>query len=423
MDDVVAAHKTPAGDYLVQSMEGRWLALYGPSGELKMGRLLDSGLESCRLHTQPGSWLPHLRMGETSTRLGNSLEPLGWEKSPEVAYKVAEGVSLVLSGHHSYALKLNGMDLAYRGEGPYPGTRITEAYARSASTFDLRDNHGSRLSVDRVYQQPQASPGNVTRVFGKLTSDGIGSIPCARWAISRDGKFYDVSAARRPVLNPDGVPYVDRVMGIGVADGELAVDLSTHVVRLGSDGVRASFMREEPVSVPHAIRYLRHQDTREAALAVRGFASPLIGASDGLGVGGPSEYQVPCADIPSRRLSFVRPTAGANIQLILRQSYGQQDRRHIYPAGRLFCGSQLAVDRVNVVASRDGRVYLRHEPDAAGIVPEIPTAWPGIRNRSGPQVAIDTLDDLSHPWSEPRRWLIDGRGELGWRELGRRWGD
>jgi hypothetical protein len=422
MDDVVAAHKTATGDYLVQSMEGRWLAVYGANKQLRKGLLLDSDLSSARLHTQPQTWVSHLRKGDLSIGLGETLVPGPSYTSPKIEYEVTEGTSLVLTSGHLYGLKMSSIGSVYRGQDSYPGSRFSAAYANGSTSFTLLDDHGSRLSVDQVYQATEAAPRPIQRVFGKLSADGVGSTSCARWQVSFDGKNYDVSAAQRPALDGDGVPYVDRVMGVGVTDGELAVDLGSHVVRLGATGVRGFFLRDEPVRTSLSIRYLRHQDTKESALEVQGFASPLINSADGQAIGATTAYHVPCADIPLRRISFIRPMGGGAIQLLQSQTYDTQDRRHLYRTGNLFSGSQLSIDRVNALVSRDGRVSLSHEPDAGGSVPQIPTVWSGCRTRGGPQQAIDTLGDLSHPWSEPREWRIE-QGTLHWHELGYRWGD
>jgi hypothetical protein len=279
-----------------------------------------------------------------------------------------------------------------------------------------------RTSLNQVYKDYRDSSGKISSIFGQLTQDGTGLTSCGRWEVSYNGKTFDVHVEGNSILSDDGVPYTDHVRAIGNFESELAVDLGSHIVRLEDSVVIRAFDRTIPMQKPISIRYLRHNETKRLALHVEGFSAPLIDVDTGNRIESATQYHIPCADIPSRRITFSRPIGSGEIQLTQQQSYGQQDRLHIYKSSEIFSGSQLSLDRVKIIGSHDGAVFLSYEPDSDGHVPQVPTIWPGARNRNGPQLSVETFSSLGNPWSEPRSWKIDD-GRLYWYELGYRWGD
>jgi hypothetical protein len=428
--EAVAAVRLSDGGLLVQSCGGAWISLYAPGGELLSGRYLDSS-DQVRLRWADSSRAEVALVQAASAQLlnlpvlsdGKSLDPL------EV-HAVEDGLSLARRGAGLFELNLEGMQIK---PGVYPSVDFT-GVSLYGENVTLADDYGVRTLESNVFSK--VLPGGVKRMnFDEITGSGnpLQANACGAWNIfRRDGKF-GVIKGGEPVLDVNGVPFIDSIEVFDGYDKHLMFVHQERLVVTGSSRVIDAIRWGDGQGM------VERASCRDIRLAVSDKDSRNVvdfGRHDAAAYD--IEARAMVAGVASRRpagvlsgttTEFLANQEGAfEMRIALREGdVGPSVVRYV---GRdVIAFNQLASDRVLAMKAQGGSFSVLHAPSV-----DNPSGWhekiarkgnlilAPCRNREGRCDRVEVPGSYLRPWSETRTWGI-ADGKVFWEEMALRWGD
>jgi hypothetical protein len=425
----LAAVRLAGGDLILQSCGGAWVSLYGAAGELLAGRFIEAADRS-RIRWADGSHQEVvLQSSDASRVLQLSSLSDGSVTDKQEAYPVEGGLSLVRPGAGLFRFNLGGIPMKL---GVYPSVDFT-AVSLSDDVVALEDAYGIRNLTSGSFTN--VADGRVFRPKLNLPEDSLPVLnrDCGAWKVVwKDGKF-DVLKGMESVLDPQGVPYVDTVIGFDGYEQNLMFVNDDRLVLVASS------------SVLDAVRWGSGQGRVDGS--ARGDARFAVsdkdlrtlvdfGESENLAYDTGRRMLVTCEPChrPAGVLSGTKTEFLSNKEgdFEMRVSLRERDRG---PAVVSYVGldvirfNQLASDRVLTIKTAGGDLFVRHAPSSgnpSGWLEHLPSRgnllFKSCRERDGPSFRVDVPGSYLRPWSEARVWGVDS-GRVFWEEASMRWGD
>jgi hypothetical protein len=425
----LAAVRLAGGDLIVQSCGGAWVSLYGASGELLAGRFIEPS-DPSRIRWADGSHQAVVLQSSDSTRMLQlpSLSEGGVTDRYE-SYSVEGGLSLVRSGAGLFRFDLGKVALK---AGVYPSVDFT-AVSLLDDVVTLEDAYGIRNLISEAFTD--VIEGKVLRPKLGQAEDTLPFLDrnCGAWRISwKDGKF-DALMGSESVLDAQGIPSVDTVLGFDgyeqnlmvVNDDKLVLVASSSVldaIRWGGGQGMIDGSARRNVRFAVSDKDLRTLvDFGESESLAYDIGRRMLVASEAC--------HRPAGVLSGTKTEFLSNKEGV---FEMRVTLRERDRG---PAVVRYVGSdvirfnQLASDRVLAVKADGGGMFVRHEPSSgnpSGWLEHLPSRGSLIlkscRDRDGPSLRVDVPGSYLRPWSEARAWGVDS-GRVFWEETAMRWGD
>jgi hypothetical protein len=344
-------------------------------------------------------------------------------------YAVEGGLSFVRSEAGLFRFDLGALALR---AGVYPSVDFT-AVSLTEDVVTLEDAYGVRNLSSEVFTS--AIEGRVVRPKLNQTTD---SLPltnrnCGAWKLVwKDDKF-DALKGEDSVLDSQGVPYADNVVGFDGYEQNLMFANQDKLVLVASSNVLDSLKWG---SGPGMIESSARSDVRFAVSdkdlrTLVDFGKLEASAYD---MGSRRLVQREACHRPAGVLSGTKTEFLSNKsgEFEMRITLREGDRGPAvvsYVGGDVISFNQLASDRVLAVKSDGGDLFVRHAPPSghhSGWLELIPSkgniTLRSCRDRDGPSLRVDVPGSYLRPWSEARAWGVDS-GKVFWEETALRWGD
>ncbi len=427
--DPVAAVRLASGELLLQSCRGAWVSLYGAGGELSSGRYIDA-VGSSRLSWADESHKEVVLQSSRSVRL-LELPSLSDGSTTEKRqnYAVEGGLSFVRSEAGLFRFDLGALTLR---AGVYPSVDFT-AVSLTEDVVTLEDAYGVRNFSSEAFTS--VIEGRVVRPKLNQPTDSLPFINrnCGSWKLVwKDNKF-DALKGEVSVLDSQGVPYADNVVGFDGYEQNLMFVNQDKLVLVASSNVLDSLKWG---SGPGMIESSARSDVRFAVSdkdlrTLVDFGKLEASAYD---MGSRRLVQSEACHRPAGVLSGTKTEFLSNKsgEFEMRITLREGDRGPAvvsYVGGDVISFNQLASDRVLAVKSDGGDLFVRHAPPSghhSGWLEFIPSkgniTLRSCRDRDGPALRVDVPGSYLRPWSEARAWGVDS-GKVFWEEIAMRWGD
>jgi hypothetical protein len=427
--DPVAAVRLTGGELLLQSCRGAWVSFYGAGGELSSGRYIDE-VGSFRLRWADESHKEVVLQSGDSVRL-LELPSLSDGSTTErhQTYAVEGGLSFVRSEAGLFRCDLGALALK---AGVYPSVDFT-AVSLTEDVVTLEDAYGVRNLASGAFTS--VTEGRVFRP--KLNQAPESPLPmnrnCGAWKlICKDGKF-DALKGGDSVLDPQGVPYVDKVLGFDGYEQNLMFVNKDRLVLVASSTVLDSVkwgsgpgMIES--SVLPDVRFAVSDENLRTLVDFGKMEASAYDMERRVLVQAEACHR-PAGVLSGTETEFLSNKSGEfEMRLTLRE--GDRGPALIsYLGPEVIRHNQLASDRVLAVKSEGGDLFVRHASSSgnhSGWLEFIPSkgnlALRSCRGRDGPSLRVDAPGSYLRPWSETRVWGVDS-GKVFWEEASMRWGD
>jgi hypothetical protein len=426
-NDVKSASRTLSGDYVVQSMGGDWIARYDSTLSLVSSHRLEAIISPGRLVVSSADWQIYWQdTGSVATVNLGDLNISSDSQNSIPVFVVTESVKLIRGQGGRYRYEVDGKQVNPAVLHDYPGSHISSAFIIDAGSFTLIDAYGSRKLVNGAFGMLNSTEVPPFRILGSLSGPKPIFASCGKWSFGYESGSYTVSMSGRSVLDSSGIPFCDKIKDADAMQGELVVDVDSHLAFVDAHGVRLVLPRPKETSALSsariACRFVCVDNSSERLLAVSGLGAGLIQPVDGSLVEVTGDVSLPYATIETRKLSIVGADLGATLQLRLKEVSSDSSFIQQYDGTRMFAGSQLAVDRVDSILSGSVGIVVEHPAGRTMRSSRENFGWQSVLPRHGPQLTVGTESQLFHPWSEPREWEVSAGGLI-WTERGHRWGD